>query len=70
MEMTEFEVRARSVVRDAGLGFDQKLRRLAAIGADSAVRHTGDHLAAGSENASHLTQRAMNRIDCHERDPR
>jgi YjjI family glycine radical enzyme len=43
---------------------------LAAIAADGAVRHTSDHLAAGSENAYHLTQRAVKRIGCHERDPR
>jgi YjjI family glycine radical enzyme len=34
------------------------------------VRHSSDHLAAGSENSYHLTQRAVKRIGCHERDPR
>lgn len=34
------------------------------------VRHASDHLAAGAENSSHLTQRAVKRIGCHERDPR
>ena len=43
---------------------------LAAIAADGTVRHGSDLLAAGSENAYHLTQRAVKRIGCHERDPR
>lgn len=43
---------------------------LAAIAAEGAVRHTSDRLAAGSEEAYHLTQRAVKRIGCHERDPR
>jgi YjjI family glycine radical enzyme len=43
---------------------------LEAIAADGVVRHASDHLAAGSENAYHLTQRAVKRIGCHERDPR
>jgi len=43
---------------------------LAAIAADGPVRHGSDLLAAGSENAYHLTQRAVKRIGCHERDPR
>lgn len=34
------------------------------------VRHSSDHLAAGAENSFHLTQRAVKRIGCHERDPR
>ncbi len=43
---------------------------LAAIAADVTVRHASDHLAAGSENAYHVTQRSVKRIGCHERDPR
>jgi YjjI family glycine radical enzyme len=43
---------------------------LAAIAATGAARHASDHLAAGSENAYHLTERAVQRIACHERDPR
>jgi YjjI family glycine radical enzyme len=43
---------------------------LAAIADEHAVRHTSDHLAAGSEHAYHLTQRAVKRIGCHERTPR
>jgi YjjI family glycine radical enzyme len=43
---------------------------LEAIAADGVVRHASDHLAAGSENAYHLTRRAVKRIGCHERDPR
>jgi YjjI family glycine radical enzyme len=43
---------------------------LAAIEAERQVRHTSDHLAAGSERAYHLTQRAVKRIGCHELDPR
>ncbi len=43
---------------------------LEAIAGDGVVRHASDHLAAGSENAYHLTQRAVKRIGCHERDPR
>ena len=34
------------------------------------ARHSSDYLAAGSEGAYHLTQRAVKRIGCHERDPR
>jgi YjjI family glycine radical enzyme len=34
------------------------------------VRHGSDHFAAGSENSFHVTQRAVKRIGCHERDPR
>src|SRR6056297_1581414 len=43
---------------------------LATIAEHEAVRHSSDHLAAGSEEAYHLTQRAVKRIGCHERDPR
>ncbi len=43
---------------------------LAAIAEHGGARHSSDHLAAGSENAYHLTQRAVKRIGCHERDPR
>ncbi|MGB8861735.1 MAG: YjjI family glycine radical enzyme [Ilumatobacteraceae bacterium] len=43
---------------------------LAAIAAGDGARHSSDYLAAGSENAYHLTQRAVKRIGCHERDPR
>jgi YjjI family glycine radical enzyme len=35
---------------------------LAAIAATGAARHSSDHLAAGSENNFHLTQRAVKRI--------
>ncbi|MFM2076661.1 MAG: hypothetical protein RJA49_551 [Actinomycetota bacterium] len=35
---------------------------LAAIAATGAARHSSDHLAAGSENSFHLTQRAVKRI--------
>jgi YjjI family glycine radical enzyme len=43
---------------------------LASIAEHGTARHTSDHLAAGSENAYHLTQRAVKRVGCHERDPR
>jgi YjjI family glycine radical enzyme len=43
---------------------------LAGIAEHGRARHGSDHLAAGSENAYHLTQRAVKRIGCHERDPR
>jgi len=43
---------------------------LAAIAEDGVARHTSDHLAAGSEDAYHLTERAVKRIGCRERDPR
>jgi len=43
---------------------------LAAIAAHQAVRHGSDYLAAGSEEAYHLTERAVKRIGCHERQPR
>ncbi|MEP7115874.1 MAG: glycyl radical enzyme domain-containing protein, partial [Ilumatobacteraceae bacterium] len=34
------------------------------------ARHSSDYLAAGSEAAYHLSQRAIKRIGCNERDPR
>lgn len=34
------------------------------------ARHSSDYLAAGSEASYHLSQRAVKRIGCHERDPR
>ncbi len=34
------------------------------------ARHASDYLAAGSEASYHLSQRAVKRIGCHERDPR
>lgn len=43
---------------------------LATIAESGVVRHSSDHLAAGSENSFHLTQRAVKRVGCHERDPR
>ena len=43
---------------------------LATIGDSGAVRHSSDHLAAGSEDAYHLTQRAVKRVGCHELNPR
>ena len=43
---------------------------LAAIAEHGGARHSSDYLAAGSENAYHLTQRAVKRIGCHEREPR
>ncbi len=43
---------------------------LAKLAEHDPVRHTSDHLAAGSENAYHLTERAVKRIGCRERDPR
>jgi YjjI family glycine radical enzyme len=43
---------------------------LAAIAAHGGARHSSDYLAAGSENAYHLTTRAVKRIGCNERDPR
>ena len=43
---------------------------LAAIAAHHEVRHGSDHLAAGSEDAYHLTQRAVKRVGCHELSPR
>ncbi len=43
---------------------------LAAIAAHGGARHSSDYLAAGSEEAYHLTSRAVKRIGCNERDPR
>jgi YjjI family glycine radical enzyme len=43
---------------------------LAAIAAHRGARHSSDYLAAGSEEAYHLTSRAVKRIGCNERDPR
>ena len=43
---------------------------LARIAAEGSARHTSDHLAAGSENAYHLTQRAVKRVRAHELSPR
>lgn len=43
---------------------------LAAIAAHGVARHASDHLAAGSEAAFHLTERAVKRIGCHELSPR
>ncbi len=43
---------------------------LATIADDGMVRHTSDQLAAGSEDAYHLTERAVKRVGCHERAPR
>ena len=35
MEMTELEARARELVRDGALGYDQKVRRLAALATEA-----------------------------------
>ncbi|MFZ1489303.1 MAG: YjjI family glycine radical enzyme [Ilumatobacteraceae bacterium] len=43
---------------------------LAAIASQGAVRHGSDYLAAGSEDAYHLTQRAVKRVHAHELSPR
>lgn len=43
---------------------------LVEIASAHGARHSSDYLAAGSENAYHLSQRAVKRIGCHERDPR
>jgi YjjI family glycine radical enzyme len=43
---------------------------LAAATAHVPVRHTSDQLAAGSEEAYHLTERAVKRVGCHELHPR
>lgn len=43
---------------------------VAAIADDGTVRRSSDHLAAGSEAAYHLTERAVKRIGCHELHPR
>jgi YjjI family glycine radical enzyme len=42
---------------------------LAAIAAHGVARHSSDYLAAGSEDAYHLTSRAVKRIGCNEREP-
>lgn len=42
---------------------------LAGIADTGMARHTSDHLAAGSEAAYHLTQRAVKRIGCRELHP-
>jgi YjjI family glycine radical enzyme len=47
------------------------VRKSDLIGIDShGARHDSDYLAAGSEAAFHLTQRAVKRIGCHELNPR
>ena len=43
---------------------------LARIGDEAPVRHTSDRLAAGSEDAYHVTTRAPKRVGCHELAPR
>ena len=43
---------------------------LAAIADGRGARHSSDYLAAGSENANHLTRRAVKRIGASERTPR
>lgn len=43
---------------------------LVKIAQGEGARHGSDYLAAGSENAYHLTERAVKRIGCHERTPR
>ena len=43
---------------------------LVKIAAGEGARHSSDYLAAGSENAYHLTQRAVKRVGCHEMTPR
>ena len=43
---------------------------LVAIAAHGGARHSSDYLAAGSEDAYHLTSRAVKRIGCNERDSR
>lgn len=43
---------------------------LAAIADGRGARHSSDYLAAGSENAYHLTQRAVKRVGASERTPR
>ena len=43
---------------------------LARVAGDCQVRHGSDLLAAGSEDAYHLTERAVKRVGCHERTPR
>lgn len=51
-------------------GYLVRKRDLAQIAGQHAVRHTSDQLAAGSENAYHLTERTVQRVGCHERTPR
>ena len=47
------------------------VRKSDLVGIDErGARHSSDYLAAGSEAAYHLSQRAVKRIGCHERDPR
>jgi YjjI family glycine radical enzyme len=47
------------------------VRKSDLVGIDEhGARHSSDYLAAGSEAAYHLTQRAVKRIGCHELDPR
>jgi YjjI family glycine radical enzyme len=43
---------------------------LAAIAEHGGARHSSDYLAAGSEDAYHLTERAVKRVGNHERAPR
>ena len=43
---------------------------LARIAEHGQVRHGSDVLAAGSEDAYHLTERSVKRVGCHERAPR
>lgn len=43
---------------------------LARIAERGQVRHGSDHLAAGSEDAYHLTERSVKRVGCHELSPR
>ena len=51
-------------------GYLVRKRDLARIADAAHVRHGSDHLAAGSENAYHLTQRTAQRVGCHERSVR
>ena len=39
MELNELQVRASELVRDAGLGYDQKLRQLAALATKGHLRN-------------------------------
>ncbi|MBI4885341.1 MAG: YjjI family glycine radical enzyme [Actinobacteria bacterium] len=43
---------------------------LVSIADRGSARHGSDFLAAAAENEFHLTQRAVKRVGCHERDPR
>jgi hypothetical protein len=81
MEMTEFQARASELVRDFTFNLDSNefvritgylVRKsdLAAIAEHGAARHASDHLAAGSEDAYHFTERVVKRVGCRERDPR